>query len=107
MDNGKHAEGQSSYGFLTESHRAAGPQGYLTGPHRATIMQNPCYEANHEYSQDGDILVLLSAIMYEALQHAQGCFVADVLGFPALRQCEVVYKAESLTVLSPKQGCLP
>ena len=70
-------------------------------------MQNPCCAASHECTQDVDILVLLSAIMYEALQHAQGRFVADVLGFPALRQCEIVYKAETLTVLSPKQGCLP
>ncbi len=58
-------------------------------------------------TQDGELLVLLSAIMYEALQHAQGCFIANVLGLPALRQCEIVYKAETLTVLSPKQGCLP
>ena len=70
-------------------------------------MQKPCHEANHECTQDLDILVLLSAIMYEALQHAQGCFIANVLGFPTLRQCEVVYKAETLTILSPKQGCLP
>ena len=70
-------------------------------------MQNPWCAASHECTQDVNILVLLSAIMYEALQHAQGCFVADVLGFPALRQCEIVYKAETLTVLSPKQGRLP
>ena len=104
-----------SLSFLAKSHRANNhmglsdrtPQGYLTEPRRATIMQNPCHEASHEGSQDVDILVLLSAIMYEALQHAQGCFVADILGLPALRQCEVVHKAESLTILSPKQGCLP
>ena len=81
--------------------------GYLTGPHRATVVQTPCCDASHKYTQDGKLLVLLSAIMYEALQHAQGCIVADIFGFPALRQCEVVYKAESLTILSPKQGCLP
>jgi len=75
------------------------PQGY--------IRAKPLLWASLLYTQDGDILVLLSAIMYEALQHTQGRFVTDVIGFPALRQCEVVYKAESLTVLSPKQGCLP
>ena len=53
-----------------------------------------------------DLLIIFFAVMEKALQHFQGSRVGDISRLPPFRKSKVVYNAETLAVLSPKQCSL-